>query len=301
MDTPSAPKLYTLDEYFALPGAPDAWIIEDILPASGRLLFYAQPKFGKSYCALQLAAAVGDPAATDFLGLPIHSHGPVAYIQIDTPRGLWRERIHDHFLAQGFTFKNVLFCDRQITPFPFNILLEGHQWLRAVCDEHRPVLVILDTIRETHMGDENDSGHMKNVLSLITAAIGDAALMLISHDRKNQNDGGDNLFAGHRGSTYIVGAADVVMRGKNPTTLEYQGRATGLEAISVARDPLHYTFKLQDPIRSVVERAVRTNPGVPQLELAKLLSKDFPEMGIEALRSKIRRAVEARSGGGKLH
>jgi RecA-family ATPase len=173
---------------------------------------YAAPKLGKSYMALQLACDVaqGQP---DFLGFPIRAHGTVAYLQLDTPRSLWAARI-EALRETGVSFDNVAQCDSQgDTPYPFNILNEQcFAWLAAQIDTLQPALTIIDTLREVHGGEENDSGAMREVVNRLVASCRPSALLLISHSRKENPMREGSVRDDNRGSGYVAGRMDTIIQ-----------------------------------------------------------------------------------------
>jgi hypothetical protein len=124
----------------------------------GLLNIFGHPKQGKSFLSLQFADAVSNPDVHSILGFPVKTHGPVLYLQLDTPRGLWTDRYEGSFRAAGVRLSGVLSADSLMVPYPYDILAEGGDWLRAACEYHKPVVVIVDTLREIHGGDENDAG-----------------------------------------------------------------------------------------------------------------------------------------------
>src|SRR3990167_5077041 len=136
-------------EYLTLPRAPEAWLLKPLIPAGGACVLDGDPKVGKSFAAIQLALSLqsGDP----WLGFRVVSPGPVVYVQLDTPRSLWAERI-ETIRATGLDTNALLLADREtLGTFPFNILYPEHRAL--LCAALRPLApsaVIVDTIREAH-------------------------------------------------------------------------------------------------------------------------------------------------------
>lgn len=267
-------------EYLAQPRHPSSWVVEDILPTSGLLNIYGKPKSHKSFLALQIAQAVGDPEIPSVVGFPIHLHGKVAYLQVDTPRGLWSDRIERWFPKTP----NVYFADSLMAPYPFNIMGEGFAWLKEAIAACGAEVVIIDTLREIHSGDENDSGHMRDVVNTIHAACRPAACILISHARKN---GGDNfaLMDENRGSGYVAGRMDAVLY-LSKEKMIFQSRTAALEDFTIIRSPL---IQLADPVGAMAQRLVKSAEPMPQL-IAKLLSH-FPALGYDAARGRLRRAA----------
>jgi RecA-family ATPase len=229
------------DEYLSLPRDPEPWVIQHLIPVSGLTNVYGKPKAGKSFAALGMAHAIstGQP---EWLGFPVLKHGPVAYLQIDTPRGEWAGRVAT-MRTNGYDVSNMFVCDMLMSPYPFNVLLpEHHTWLKDQLAELQPVVVFIDTIREAHGGDENDSTVMRNVVTSLVAACRPAAVVLLSHSRKDTlftQNGGEDLMSDARGSSYIAGRMDAVIKfttnDKHATGMAYKGRSAGNGKIKVSQ------------------------------------------------------------------
>lgn len=282
-------------DYLALPRPEQTWILKSIIPSGGFANIFGKPKTGKSMAALQLASAVSDPRHAHFLSFPILLHGPVAYLQIDTPRSLWMERL-EMVTAAGYDFSNVFFADDQDVPYPFNILGEGYDWIRRelAAMPELPVLVVIDTLREIHAVSEDDSTAMKNVVSQVRAAIPSSAVLLVSHSRKGNSAAygvPTDIMDENRGSGAVAGRMDTVLW-LQERTLSAKGRALPLTEIAVDQDPEHHTIRLADPfLQSALEIIRLAPPGTPSREIARQLSTRFPKKSFEACRSLVRRLM----------
>lgn len=222
---------YTFDEYLALPSGPSDWLIEPILPAGGRAIIFAPPKAGKSSFALQLAIALARGEA--LLDYPVSHKAKVLYAQVDNPRSLWQARLRK-LGAHGIPLPPpdmLRFLDRESMPFPFNILAPAHAaaFAREV-KAQAPGLVIVDTLRESFRGDENESDRLQQVFSTFTLCCRPSALLYVHHGKKSPNDPmmEPSLMDAGRGSSYIPGAVDTVLHLKakgRRADLIFQGRA----------------------------------------------------------------------------
>ena len=227
------------DRYLTLPRDPQKWIIKNLLPVGGIANIYGKPKAKKSFASTGMAQAIAS-GAPDWNGFPVLKPGKVFYLQIDTPRGEWADRWH-RLKEAGFDVSNVMQADMLLTPsYPFNILdPHQHDWLKKQVELEKPVLVIIDTLREAHGADENNSTDMRNVITGIVSACAPAAVLLVSHARKDSlfsMTAGDDLMSDQRGSSYVSGRMDNVMRmtasgpadtDKERFTLTFKGRANG--------------------------------------------------------------------------
>lgn len=219
-------------EYLKLDRGPNQWLVEHILPVGGLLNLYGKPKIGKSYLGLGLALAVSNGGK--FLDQDVKTTGRVLYVQVDTPRGIWASRLES--IGTGKLWDNIFFADSSIVPYPFNILGDGKDWLLGEVIRIEPQLVILDTIREAHSGDENDSGVMRNVLASLVVACNGRALCILSHARKEHADASQDLMTENRGSNYVSGRADCIMR-LTKKYIIYQGRTIEEQKLKMKQGP----------------------------------------------------------------
>lgn len=277
--------------YLQLPLDSGTWLIQDWLPVGGLLSIYGAAKKGKSFLALQLAEAIANPKRDWLLNMPVLKHGPVAYLQLDTPRGVWLERLTVDLAPTDLDFSGVTFADTLITPFPFDIMGDGGRWLAEAIKEVAPLVVIVDTLRESFAGEENDSGVMRNVVNLFQAAVRPAALVFVSHSRKTSGDD-SSLMGDVRGSSYLVGRMDCVIR-VTDTTLQYRGRSVGEETLKIRRTP-SYTLELADEYEITIEALIESMPGATARAIARRAQEQFPKRSFDAIRSVVRRRLIGR-------
>lgn len=266
--------------YLQLPRAEEPWIVHKLLPVGGLLNLYGTAKAGKSYAALQLAIAVasGQP---EWLGLGVDAHGPTAYIQLDTARQTWLAEYLDHAtLMDGYDVTNVGFADAYAVPYPFNLLGEGGTWLKKAIAEMtpKPILVILDTLRDAHAGDENDSGVMRNVVTTFRDALDGAAGVLVSHARKLQKDQTVDLLGDNRGSNYVAGASDGILRmWANPKgtegTITCQSRSLPQQMTPIRRLPSGFWhIDTDDAVLQQIRLVMREHPDATGTDQNKLIA-----------------------------
>ena len=279
----SPPRLVRGSDYLALPRQSETWLLEPVLPTSGSMLLYGDPKVGKSFAALQLAAALSDGA--DWLGYRSLRPCSVVYIQLDTPRSLWADRV-GQLKTSGLSTDAIWFADREtLGTWPFDILDSSHQMLlydalqgienvNQVTGEitKGPDCVIIDTLRESHRGDENDATDMQKVMSHWTAVVKPAALIMVAHGRKSSLERGSSLINDNRGSNYVVGAVDAIAH-MTAKGLEIGGRALDEAFIALERQP-NGTWELQDRdrVRNMARELLATYPHLSLREKAKILA-----------------------------
>jgi len=281
--------------YLSLPREPETWLIEPLLPRGGSLLLYGDPKVGKSFAALQLASALAQGA--DWLGFGVPEQSRVGYLQLDTPRSLWAERVEALTRRTSKTSPSMelsgpmFLADRDsLGLWPFDLLDPSHAaHLRSLLTPLKLDCFILDTLREAHKGDENDSTAMQAVIATLTAVVSPAAMILISHARKPSAEGELNIMNDNRGSNYVVGRMDAIVR-MSRSSMRVSGRSIDEQSIPLNRLENGLWELAADPMRERAEVLLRS--GQPLRELARLLHQDFPARSEVACRAYLRRKQE---------
>lgn len=288
-------------DYLALPRAPQTWLVEDVLPVGGSLLVYGDPKVGKSYAALQMACCLS--TGSEWLGFHVPVAVPVVYIQLDTPRTLWADRV-EKLGSAGHPIELVYQADREtLDTFPFDILNPEHfakltvalKQLTIKADSGDPVavepgVVIIDTIREAHSGDENDSTEMQEVIAHLDAAVKPAALVLVAHSRKSNPEVGYDLMNDNRGSNYIVGRMDAICRFSRES-MRLTSRTMEEHSVKLERRDDGTWDLSKDETHLKALALLKSFPDTPIRELARSLH-DATDKSESACRAILRRAKE---------
>lgn len=252
------------------------------MPTSGLLNIYGKPKVGKTFAALQFSISISTNQP-EVLGLPILTHGPVCYLQVDTPRGLFCTNYLEK-IATGFDISNILIADQDIIPYPFNILGEGGAWLRQALQQLSPppVALVVDTIRDVHSGDENDSAVMRNVMTALIASTKvvspSPGIIFLSHSRKastNTAEADEDIMETNRGSGAVAGRVDGVLRvgttKKGYGTIYYKSRTAEDTSIRVTRDQYGFWKTTTSDDFILIRQAVAAHPEFSKNSLAKHL------------------------------
>lgn len=233
------------NEYLDTIDEGENWLIEPLLPAGGIINLYGKPKTGKSFAAIGMALAISGGLPL-WNGFAVRSYGNVAYLQIDTPRPEWKSRFRK-IRDAGYDVSKIGMMDMKMAPYPYNIILPQHQaWLREQLAAINPVVIIVDTLREAHEGNENDSTDMKKVINAIVKLAKGAAVIFVSHSRKDSafNAAGvdADLMDEGRGSSYVSGRMDTIIKftGKGKPMkgyMHYKGRSVEETKIPIIQEP----------------------------------------------------------------
>lgn len=278
-------------EYLDKPRLPETWIVKDILPVRGMATLYGKGKLGKSWAALGMALAVSQ-GKKSWLGFPVLMHGLVAYVQLDVSDPLWygEYTMHIRHLVTDPTTFHLL--DRDMAPNPFNLFGAGGPWLKDAVAKlpTPPLLTIVDTLRRTHAGDENDSAHSEKVMSTLSAII-PGAMLIITHQRKMNQMVPEDVLDDVRGSTAFTGGVDSILKlasnkPREKGVLLYQSRTN--DGRVLLRRESTGLWAAADSSDEVVESVLRTLPSVSQNAQAAVLAE---KLGISH-RTAVRRIQE---------
>jgi AAA domain-containing protein len=154
------------------------YTIAPFLPAGGVAVLHGPPAVGKTQLALTIAAAVsrGEPFLRDF---PTAT-GRVVYIELDIVETLLHERVCRAKIAHPnlryLTLESGILNSLELHPFNDPGLNETVRF--------QPDLIIIDTLRDAHLLDENESTAFITILAHWRRVFPKATLLFIHHDRK---------------------------------------------------------------------------------------------------------------------
>lgn len=173
-------------------------LVEGILRCGSTALVASKPKVGKTSFGMNLAVATA--RGTPFLGRATKK-GTVLYVALEGNRTEWRGR----FRAMGATGDDALLLYVGQAP------QDAMTWLRDNAEEHKPILIIVDTLqRLARLKDMNDYAAITNASEPLIAIAQsfNATLVLMHHAKKNSDgDDGDSVL----GSTALYGFVDTLI------------------------------------------------------------------------------------------
>ena len=167
----------------------------------------AQGGAGKSWIALELAMAVaGGP---DLLEIGVDTTGPVLYLPAEDPELALRHRLFAAAPQFDDAAREQLAETLEIVPLMGQAVdLMVPAWSEAIT---RMVegkrLVVVDTLRRFHSGDENSASDMARLLGVMEAICGatGASLLFLHHTGKSAAlNGGGGQQQASRGSSVLV-------------------------------------------------------------------------------------------------
>lgn len=196
-ETEQKPNGFTLTKLCDLLSEPEElvdWLIDGLLPAGGFSVLAGKPKAGKSTLARNLALAVAQGGS--LLGR-LTQRGPVVYLALEEKRS----EVRKHFQAMGATGEEEIYIYASTAP------ADAIKQIRAVAEERKPVLVIIDPLfRLARVKDSNDYAQVTQALEplLSLARETGAHVLCVHHASKGERQDGDSIL----GSTAIFAAVD---------------------------------------------------------------------------------------------
>lgn len=270
-DDDAVRTIWTLADLYAADFPPPRFVVPDLLPA-GLTILAGRPKLGKSWLALQVAAAVG--AGQSVLDQRTDA-GSVLYLALEDTPG----RLKDRALKQGIPATAAITFATEWEPLTQQGLVD---LLIAAGDGHR--LIVIDTLsRSIGRADPMDAVDMTLLLGSLQrlAARYDLALLLIDHHRKpapGVGDAIDDIF----GSTAKAGIVDAAwglykQRGEQSAVLKVTGRDLSERELALTWQVERCLWQVQGDAQEV-ERTARQQEVLDALQLlGKATLRDLVE------------------------
>lgn len=220
----------------------EPWLIEGLWMREAVGIIGGEPKCGKSFLALDLAAAVASGAAC-LRHFPARQRGPVLLYAAEDAASIVRRRLEGIAHAAGIGFETL---DVHVITVPTLRLdrREHREALRATVALLRPLLLVLDPFVRLHAIDENVAGEVAPLLGFLRSLQRDhrTAVALVHHARKG---------AGHeRGGQALRGSSELHAWGDSNLYLRRSGQNIYLaieHRAAPGTDSLQLTLKVNPP------------------------------------------------------
>jgi len=180
------------------------WLLHSLLPASSCVFLIAEPKVGKSFCALAMGLAVAS-GKNCFGSVVTMETGPVVHLAAEDASWIVGERLSG--IASAMDCNNQDLSKLHIIDRSSEIFLddqESFDRLRSALLEIRPKLVTLDPLSQilcrTHESNAKQMAEvLRRVRKLQTEL--DCTVLICHHTRKDSGKG--NINSRTRGSSFI--------------------------------------------------------------------------------------------------
>jgi archaellum biogenesis ATPase FlaH len=198
----SAFKPLSIQELLTLDIPEPTWLVEGLMPQGSLILLAAREKSGKGLLTIDLVASIAE--GTEFLGRPC-SQGKAIYCATEETLSEVKARV---LTRTGETEDRppvmILSLDGSLGDTLDITNPDSVARLRAMIEEHAPMLVVIDVLREIHDRKEDSSDDMAPIMTVLRdLAHRTGATIVLNH---HMSKGGQS-----RGSTAIGGGADVTM------------------------------------------------------------------------------------------
>lgn len=191
---------------------PTPWAFDGFIVKGDQVMIAGAPKAGKTWLALQLALAAA--SGGQFLRWKAAEPLKTLYINMEVGEHMWAKRVA---LQVGGVENALPYADRFYSMNDVrSIDVLDPEARRGLAERIRRggyEFVVIDVLSRCHYADENDNGHMKQVLLALRVLCGDATHVVVHHSRKpplgaeHANLGAASI----RGASSIVGEVDMAM------------------------------------------------------------------------------------------
>lgn len=222
------------------------FLVHGCIPKGNVGLITGESGGGKSWIAYDLVRAVATATKWMTRGCSVETPQTVCVFNYDNPTNTLAAR----FVRLGFTENLPVLVHTHGHTKPLDGLPEiltlpsNRKHIKFIIEHYRPALVLLDSFRQMHESDENDSKEMKVVMSIMKewTSINDCTVIAIHHTSKS---GGSKWEASARGSGEIISSAGFVI----------EVRKAEAKNLSGAAGTLHWTKHQAWPIGQTCETA----------------------------------------------
>jgi hypothetical protein len=190
---------------------PTPWIIRGLLQESAMGIIGGEPKSNKTWAAIEWVVAIASNTKC-FGQFPVIKQGKVALFLAEDAERAARNRLVATCHSRGIAPADVLGNIAYVCRHPMNLADDVElSILIASIRRIKPILAIIDPLRDVHRVNEDSATDMADILARLRAVrdLTDASIAITHHSAKASKDSG-NRRGGQklRGSSAIHGALD---------------------------------------------------------------------------------------------
>ncbi len=232
------------EAFLAEPDAPDAWLVDQLLPEQVLCLVHGEPRARKSWFALELAVAMatGTPAfGLSRFSVPVPV--PVLYSSQEDARSRVKKRVRRFLDGRGVSTPPTMYLSVHA-----DINLEDPNWQQTMIEDGRRLglkAIILDPIRRYSPNADKGPAEVRAITSFLrklSVEVG-CTVIIVHHDVKPNAKEEDNRRRGHRAS-----GGDWFAASEAPIHLAVAGRDRSLvvpEDYKFSDDPGPFVFSIE--------------------------------------------------------
>jgi 5S rRNA maturation endonuclease (ribonuclease M5)/archaellum biogenesis ATPase FlaH len=169
------------------------YILEKLIPKSSITLLFGRGGIGKTSLCMQIARVIANGIPFDTLQT---IQSPVYYIDFENPLAVLKERVEKIGKSENLYVWHI---SNEIQPPK----LDSNGW--DLYKQLPPGLLVIDTLRASHLSDENDSKPMSMIMGRLKELREMGFTILLLHHTPKGND---NIF---KGSTALLDLCDHVL------------------------------------------------------------------------------------------
>jgi len=256
------------------------WMVDGLIVKKAINLLFGPGGVGKTWNAVQIGKAVSEES---YIWGRKTIWAPVVYVDLENPLPILKQRFEKIGTSQNFYIWHL---SNEAIPPP---MLDGPDWekYRFLPPES---LVIFDTLRAVHRGEENSSEHMALVMGRLKQLREMGMTILLLH---HTGKAGETIY---KGSTAISDLCDhtLCLERLKEDSLELEGQLFKLETKEKTRflpSKIHLMFEdcgfreAEDPLKKQAQELHSIMVEMPSLERyqATIVKKAEEEFGSGAI------------------
>jgi hypothetical protein len=217
------------------------WLVDQLIPENSVSFIAGDKGTTKSWLALETAMSVA--MGKDVAGKYKVKQGNVLYLQLEDGLAIVAPRYHK--LTRGYNNKpsHTAFKIYVGSEVKFDNV-EIFEEIKAIIKDFKPILVVIDTLAQSHSGEENSAKEMSAVINRFKAIRDEfsATVLIVHHVKK----GMDQTKKEMRGSSVIKAGAEAIL------TIDYDS-ANGMSATHVYTknsQEFGFVYRLEDSIQN---------------------------------------------------
>lgn len=188
---------YTVDDILKKEFPENKWLIQNLVPLSAITILSGHPGCFKSTIATEMAKSIG--IGKSFLDHFETHQGKTLYVEEDNGIMVVQDRLQKMFVPKDCPIIFIAHNQFQIEQDLDNLL--------KLIEQHKPILVVFDSLSNIHTRDENDATNMLHVVSALKRiAESGPAVLVLHHHNKSSTEG--NLNMSLRGSSALWAGCD---------------------------------------------------------------------------------------------
>jgi hypothetical protein len=217
------------------------WLVDQLIPENSVSFIAGDKGTTKSWLALETAMSVA--MGRDVCGKYKVKQGNVLYLQLEDGLAIVAPRYHK--LTRGYNTKPdhdkfKVYVGSEVKFDNVEIFEE----IKVIIKDFKPILVVIDTLAQSHSGEENSAKEMSAVINRFKAIRDEfsATVLIVHHVKK----GMDQTKKEMRGSSVIKAGAEAIL------TIDYDS-ANGMSATHVYTknsQEFGFVYRLEDTIQN---------------------------------------------------